>query len=130
MATYTGVAGSVKVAANTIAEITGFSVETSATTIEDSALTDAASTFKVGRTGWTASVECMWDATDTTGQNSMVAGNSMAFIFYVDGTKTGKPTIAGTGIITGVPVTVSNDSLVTTSFSIQGTGALTYGTAV
>jgi hypothetical protein len=129
MATYTGVAGTVKVAAATIAEITGFSIETSGTTIEDSALTDAASTFKVGRTSWTASIECMWDPTDTTGQNAMVVGNSMAFIFYVDGSATGKPTIEGTGIITGVPVTVSNDALVTTSFAIQGTGALTYGTA-
>ena len=128
MATYTGSAGLVTVAGNTIAEIVGFSVDTQANTIEDSELTDSTATYKVGRTSWTGSVECHWDPTDTTGQNSMVSGNSMAFIFYFRGDSTGDPTIEGTAIVTGVSTNASDESMISHTYTLQGTGSLTYGT--
>ncbi len=128
MTTYAGSSGLVKVATNTVAEIVSFSADTSASTIEDSNLNDTTQSFKAGRTSITASVECHWDPTDTNGQNSMVAGNSMAFVLLPRGSTTGDPTIEFTGIVTGVSTGIQSEAIISQTYSVQGSGAVTYGT--
>jgi len=130
MSTYSGNGGTVKVATNTIAEILSFSIDSSAATIDDTALSDTASSFKAGKTSWTASIECHFDPTDTNGQNSMVVGNSMSFVFYQRGETTGDPTITGTAIITSTSSSNASDSIISQTYSLQGTGALAYGVIV
>jgi len=68
MATHTGSEGTVKVGANTIAEIRSFSIEESAETLEDTSMGDTARTYKPSLTTFTATVDVLWDDTDTTGQ--------------------------------------------------------------
>ena len=56
MATFSGSAGVVKAGGNAIGEITSFSVEQTADTIEDTSMGDSAKTYKSSLTSFTASI--------------------------------------------------------------------------
>ncbi|MDJ0806449.1 MAG: hypothetical protein QNJ78_06400 [Gammaproteobacteria bacterium] len=130
MANHTGVDGVVTIGGNTIAELKTFSIEESANTIEDSNLNSTASSFKAGKTSWTASIECHWDETDTTGQGAMTAGAEVTVIFLPEGNTSGDTKYTGTAIITGVSKAIAEEAIISQSFSLQGTGTLTAGTVV
>jgi len=127
MATFSGSAGVVKAGGNAIAEITSFSVEQTADTIEDTSMGDSAKTYKSSLTSFTASVDARFDDTDTA-QTSLSIGSSLAFLFQPEGSGSGAYQLSGTGIVTGVSQSQAHDGLVERSFSVQGTGALTIGT--
>lgn len=127
MATFSGSAGVVKVGGNAIAEITSFSVEQTADTIEDTSMGDSAKTYKSSLTSFTASVDARFDDTDTA-QTSLSIGSSLAFLFQPEGSGSGAYQLSGTGIVTGVSQSQAHDGLVERSFSVQGTGALAIGT--
>ena len=65
MATFKGSDGVVKAGGNAIAEIRSFSVEQTADTIEDTKMGDAARTYKSSLTSFTASIDALFDDTDT-----------------------------------------------------------------
>jgi|TARA_R100001015_G_C4633330_1_gene198142 hypothetical protein len=127
MATFSGSAGVVKAGGNAIGEITSFSVEQTADTIEDTSMGDSAKTYKSSLTSFTASVDARFDDTDTA-QTAMTIGSSLAFLFQPEGSGSGAYQLSGTGIVTGVSQSQAHDGLVERSFSVQGTGALTIGT--
>jgi hypothetical protein len=127
MATFSGSAGVVKAGGNAIGEIRSFSVEQSSDVIEDTKMGDSARTFKPSLTQFTASVEALFDDTDTA-QTSMTIGSELAFLFQPEGSGSGAYQLSGTGIVTGISQSQSFDGLVERSFSVQGTGALTIGT--
>jgi|TARA_Y100001938_G_scaffold77853_1_gene107625 hypothetical protein len=127
MATFSGSAGVVKAGGNAIGEIRSFSVEQSGDVIEDTKMGDSARTFKPSLTQFTASVEALFDDTDTA-QTSMTIGSELAFLFQPEGSGSGAYQLSGTGIVTGISQSQSFDGLVERSFSVQGTGALTIGT--
>ena len=127
MATFSGSAGVVKAGGNAIGEIRSFSVEQSSDVIEDTKMGDSARTFKPSLTQFTASVEALFDDTDTA-QTAMTIGSELAFLFQPEGSGSGAFQLSGTGIVTGISQSQSFDGLVERSFSVQGTGALTIGT--
>jgi hypothetical protein len=127
MATFSGSAGVVKAGGNAIGEIKSFSVEQSSDVIEDTKMGDSARTFKPSLTQFTASVEALFDDTDTT-QEALTIGSELAFLFQPEGSGSGAYQLSGTGIVTGISQSQSFDGLVERSFSVQGTGALTIGT--
>ena len=127
MATFSGSAGVVKAGGNAIGEIRSFSVEQSSDVIEDTKMGDSARTFKPSLTQFTASVEALFDDTDTA-QTSMTIGSELAFLFQPEGSGSGAYQLSGTGIVTGISQSQSFDGLVERSFTVQGTGALTIGT--
>lgn len=127
MATFSGSAGVVKAGGNAIGEIRSFSVEQSGDVIEDTKMGDSARTFKPSLTQFTASVEALFDDTDTA-QTAMTIGSELAFLFQPEGSGSGAYQLSGTGIVTGISQSQSFDGLVERSFSVQGTGALTIGT--
>ena len=127
MATFSGSAGVVKAGGNAIGEIRSFSVEQSSDVIEDTKMGDSARTFKPSLTQFTASVEALFDDTDTT-QEALTIGSELAFFFQPEGSGSGAYQLSGTGIVTGISQSQSFDGLVERSFSVQGTGALTIGT--
>jgi hypothetical protein len=127
MATFSGSAGVVKAGGNAIGEIRSFSVEQSGDVIEDTKMGDSARTFKPSLTQFTASVEALFDDSDTA-QTSMTIGSELAFLFQPEGSGSGAYQLSGTGIVTGISQSQSFDGLVERSFSVQGTGALTIGT--
>lgn len=128
MATHKGSEGLVKVGSNTVAEVTGFSFDETADTIEDTALSDSARTYVTDYTSSSGSVDCMWDETDTTGQGAMTIGASVTLNLYPEGADSGDTYYSVTALITGITRANAMGSMVTASFSFQGTGAVTAST--
>ena len=127
MATFKGKDGVVKVGSNAIGEIRNFSVEESADTIEDTSMGDSARTYKDSLTQFTASIDALFDDGDTA-QTALTIGSSATFSFLPEGDSSGKYSLSGSGIVTGISRSQSYDGLVEISFSLQGSGALTIGT--
>ena len=125
MATHAGSEGTVKVGANAIAEIRSFSVEETGETIDVSSMGDTARTYLVGLKTYTASIDCLWDETNTTGQGALTVGASVTLNLYPEGATAGDIYYTGSAIVTGRTITSSHDGLVELSISCQGSGALT-----
>jgi hypothetical protein len=128
MATFKGSDGIVKAGGTAIGTIRSFSVDQTADTIEDTKMGDSARTYKSSLTSFTASIEAIFDDTDSV-QESLTIGTELAFLFQPEGDDTGDYQLSGQGIVTGVSQTQSFDDLVMRSFTIQGTGPLNVGTA-
>jgi|TARA_E500000318_G_scaffold5463_1_gene5578 hypothetical protein len=128
MATFKGSDGIVKAGGTAIAEIRSFSVEQTADTIEDTKMGDSARTYKPSLTSFTASIDAIFDDTDSV-QESLTIGAELAFLFQPEGSTTGDYQLSGSGIVTGISQSQSFDGLVERSFTVQGNGALTVGTA-
>jgi len=93
MATHTGSEGTVKSGANAIAEIRSYTISETGDTIEDSSMGDSSRTYKAGLKTFTASVECFWDETDTTGQGSFDVGSTVTLNVYPEGATTGEESL-------------------------------------
>ncbi len=128
MATHTGSEGVIKSGANTVAEVRSYTVSETGDTIEDTSMGDASRTYKAGLKTWTASVEAMWDETDTSGQGSFDVGSSVTLNVYPEGSSTGDIYYTGSAIVTGKTVNATFDGMVEASFTLQGTGALSEST--
>jgi len=129
MATHTAANGVIKVGSDSVAEITGYSLEYTSDTVEDTAIGDSARTYIPTLKSFTASLDAFWDETDTNGQGALTVGTSITFSIYPEGDTTGDTYYTGTGIITGRTITSSVGEMITASFSVQGSGDLTETTA-
>tara|TARA_S200002703_G_scaffold126860_1_gene113452 strand:+ start:576 stop:962 length:387 start_codon:yes stop_codon:yes gene_type:complete len=127
MATFSGSAGVVKAGGNAIGEIRSFTVDQTSDTVEDTAMGDATRSYKATLKSFTASVDALFDDTDTA-QTAMTIGASLTFLFQPKGSGSGAYQLSGDAIVTGISQTQSFDGLVERSFTVQGTGALTPGT--
>jgi len=127
MATFKGSDGVVKAGSNAIGEIKNFTVEESADVLEDTSMGDTAKTYKSSLTSFTASVEGLFDDTDTA-QTAMTIGSELTFTFLPEGDSSGDYSLSGSGIVTGIGRSQAHDGLVEIRFSVQGSGALTIGT--
>ena len=123
MATHHGKEGVVTIGGTTLGNATGFTVDTTHDTVEDTALGNSMKTFLVGRGTYTASIDMNFDETDT-GQTTMVQGAELTFAFLPEGNESGDRKFSGTGIVTGMSVGVTLDGVTTRTVSIQGTGGL------
>lgn len=130
MANHTGSEGTVKVGANTIAEIRSYSVEETSDTVEDTTMGDSYRTHKATLKSWTGSVDVFWDEADTTGQGALTVGSQVTMNFYPEGASAGvsEKYLTGDAIVTGKTVTASYDGMVESSITVQGTGSLTTST--
>lgn len=125
MATETSANGVIKVGSNAVAEVTGYSINYTSDTVEDTAIGDSARTYKATLKSYTASVDVMYDQTDTTGQLALDVGTEISYSLYPSGETSGDVYYSGTGIITGRTITGSLGEMITASFEIQGSGDLT-----
>lgn len=125
MANHSGNSGDVTVGANIVAEVLDFSLTESAATIENSALGDAADTHIVGSTNWNGSINCYWDETDSTGQEAMTIGASVALHLRPEGAGTTNIDFNGTATIETIERGLSRNGMVTAAFTFKGNGALT-----
>ena len=128
MAVQTSADGVIKSGANAVAEITSFSFEQTSDTTEDTVIGDTDRTYKATLKSFTATIEGFYDPADTNGQETLEPGASISFSIYPHGESVGDVEITGSGIITGKTISNTVGEMVTASFSVQGTGALTYGT--
>lgn len=125
MANHTGNAGSVTISANAVAEILSFSLSEGVNVIDSTAIGDAADTHEVGTVNWNASISCFWDETDSTGQEALTIGASVAVHLLPEGAGSTNIDFNGQASVTSIERSVANNSIITASFSIQGDGALT-----
>lgn len=128
MANHRGSEGVVKNGANTIAEITGWSLSTTANTINDTLMADTWDTYQVGTLGWSGSLTGFWDETDTNGQVAFQEGDSVTLNLYAEGDGAGDTYFTGAVIVTGVEYGSGVNGMVTWSASFQGSGALSITT--
>lgn len=125
MATHTGSEGTVKVGANTVAEIRSFSIDETGDTLEDTTMGDTARTYKSSLTSFSGSVDVFYDETDTTGQGALTVGAEITINAYPEGDAAGDTYKSGSAIVTGVSLSSSFDGMVESSITFQGNGALT-----
>ena len=128
MATHHGKEGVVTAGGSGVGELTGFTLETTADVVEDTALTDATKSFVAGRTSFSGTLEMSYDETDSP-QQTLTAGTTIAFILGPEGNSSGDEIFTGSGIVSGMSINVTLDGITTRSVTFQGTGTLTRGTA-
>ncbi len=129
MATFKGNSGTVKVGANAIAEIRSYNIDETMDTIEDTAMGDTYRTYKTSLKSFSGSVDVFFDDTDTNGQGALLVGSEVTLTFLMEGDTTGSHSLSGSALVTGRTITGSFDGMVEASLTLQGTGALTEGTA-
>lgn len=127
MATHHGKEGVITIGGTTLNNATGFTVDTTHDVVEDTALGNSMKSFLVGRGTFTFSIDMNFDETDS-GQTTMVQGAELTFAFLPEGNESGDRKFSGTGIVTGMSVSVPLDGVITRTVTGQGTGGLTIGT--
>ena len=127
MATHHGKEGVVTIGGTTLGNATGFTVDTTHDVVEDTALGSSMKSFLVGRGTFTASIDMNFDETDS-GQTTLVQGAELSFAFLPEGNASGDRKFSGSGIVTGMSVSVPLDGVITRTVSLQGNGGLTIGT--
>ena len=127
MATHHGKEGVITIGGTTLGNATGFTVDTTHDVVEDTALGSSMKSFLVGRGTFTFSIDMNFDETDS-GQTTMVQGAELTFAFLPEGNESGDRKFSGSGIVTGMSVSVPLDGVITRTVTGQGTGGLTIGT--
>ena len=127
MAIVHGKEGVIKAGGSVVSDVTGFALETSGDVVETTALGESVKSFTAGTTAFSGNINVNFNRADSV-QNTLLAGSQIAFILYPEGATSGDRTYTGSGIVTGMSVDNSLDSMVTKSVTFQGTGALTIGT--
>jgi predicted secreted protein len=126
MAATAGKGGKLVIGAADGVNIASWSLSLDADMLETTALGDDWKEFLAGLNGWTVSVEAHFDKADTTGQiaiqNAILAGTSLSVKLYVDDTNY----YSGTVYVSNQSINDSVSDLVTASYSLQGSGALSY----
>jgi hypothetical protein len=128
MTTHRGNSGVLKVGASptAVAELTGFTIQTSIGTNDDTAQGDAARTFKSDALPtWSGSMRGWYFPADTNGQAVVKEGAELAMEASPTGTTTGLTKLAGNIIVTGRTITSDNGAIVNFEATFQGTGPLT-----
>ena len=124
MATHVGTSGVVKVGANAVAEVTGFTIDETNDTVEDTSLTDTSKSYKALRKDATGTVECHWDETDTNGQVALAVGSEVTLNLYPEGDTSGDTYYTGTAIVTGVSQAVTLDGIISRTINVQFSGGV------
>ena len=124
MATHVGTSGVVKVGTDTVAEVTGFTIDETNDTVEDTSLTDTSKTYKALRSDATGTIECHWDETDSSGQGALTVGASVTLNLYPEGADAADTYYTGSAIVTGVSQNVSLDGVIARTITVQFSGGV------
>jgi hypothetical protein len=126
MANHHGTEGVVRVGANSVAEVTGFSFTQTAEYAESTTLADTDKKYNViAIKSWNGSVTCFWDETDTNGQIALAPGANVALVLAPEGVDTGDTRYSGNALVTEITRNVQRGAITEISFNFVGNGALT-----
>jgi hypothetical protein len=128
MATHVGTSGVVKVGTDTVAEVTGFTIDQSNDTVEDTTLTDTSKTYKVLRSDATGTIECHWDETDSSGQGALTIGASVTLNLYPEGSDSADTYYTGSAIVTSLSQSVTLDGVISRTINVQFSGGVSVST--
>lgn len=126
MAKIHGKSGAVYLGANEVLEVKSWSYDETVETADATAMGDTEKSYLAGVKDGSGSVTCLWDPDDTTGQNALTTGSSVALNLYPEGEGAGGVELAGTVIVTGRSPSGDLGAVVEISFTFQG--VLTEGT--
>lgn len=120
-----GKSGLLKISANTMSEVTNWSLDASADMLESTSLGDSWKENTPGLKEWSASCDISWmmtDAAQLACQTAYLASTSVAVSLYVNATNF----YSGTAYISSMNVEDAVDGLVTATLELTGSGALAY----
>ena len=128
MATYKGQDGVFQAIASggtlaSVSQLKSWEISEESEAIESTAMGDTSKTFVTGIKGWTASCEVLYDLSNAV-QADLVVGETVDVKIWPN-TVSQAESYAGTGIVTSTSQSGALGDLVTSSISVQGTGALT-----
>ena len=128
MATYRGQDGVFQAitSGGTLASVTSlksWSIEENIDAIESTVMGATSKTYSAGIKGWTASCELLYDLSDAV-QADLVVGETVDIKIWPN-TVSQAESFAGSGIVTATSQSGAIGDIVTSSVSVQGTGALT-----
>ena len=125
MAVYVGNAASLKVGANTVAEMDSYTLDIQTGLEETQSFGDTWKERTATIQEWSGSGAGRWDTTDTNGhialKTAFLGGTTATMRFYIDGTNY----YSGSAFVQA-SMSASENGLVTVSYTFTGTGALTY----
>lgn len=131
MTTYRGNAGVLKLGASptAVAELTGFTIQTTIGMLDDTAQGDAARSHKSDALpDFSGSMRGHYYPDDTGGQAVVVEGAELDFEGSPIGTSAGLAKLSGKIIVQGVTITSDNGAIVSFEATFQGTEGLNRGT--
>ena len=122
-----GKSGKLGMGANTVVDVSSWSMDLGADTLDVTALGDDWKKFIAGLKEWSASAEGFYSVhTDTAGQKALqdayLGSTEVSLKLYVNATNY----YSGSAYISGLSVEDPVDDTVSISFEFQGTGPLTY----
>lgn len=121
MSTTHGNDGLVYIGANGVAEVTAFTYNETMALTDDSACGDTEETYlEDGKKVGSGSVNCHWDPSDSTGQEALTAGASVALKLYPQGNASGDVFYEGTVKVESTDLGVDKGSINSRSFSYKG----------
>lgn len=122
MAVLKGKDGSISAGLNNLANITSFTINEEADTLETTSMGNAGyKTFVGSLKSWSGTVEAIFDDTDT----AVGTGSEITLTVLVDDGSSTQVQYSGSCIVTSKSVEVGVADLVTVTFEVTGTGALT-----
>lgn len=129
MANFRGMDGSIRFAANVVAEIKEWALNATIEELDDSVMGDNWATVVGGISRWTGSGTAQLDYGDTTGQKAIIdklliatpASSSTALELRISATKF----FTGNALVSGVSVNAGLGQIVMVSFNFTGNGQLT-----
>ena len=122
MAVLKGKDGSISAGLNNLANITSFTINEEADTLETTAMGNAGyKTFVGSLKSWSGTVEAVFDDTDS----AVAVGSAITLTVVVDDGSSNQVQYSGSCIVTSRSVEVGVADLVTVSFDVTGSGALT-----
>ena len=128
MATFAGKDGIVELGTDAVSQVRRFDLTTEASVADDTVMGATWESHLVTFRRWSGTIECLWDDSDTTGQDVLLEGASVTVHLLPEGTVTGDVDYTGTATVTQVVRRVAHDGLVEATFNFQGSGALTVTT--
>lgn len=111
-----------------IGEVTGFSINQTADTIETSTMGSNDRSYVASLKSFSGSVDVLHSVTAGDNHDEFAVGSSLTLELYPNGTASGEKYFEGAVLCTGKDVTSSFNDMVTATYSFQGTGALAENT--
>jgi len=122
MAVLKGKDGSISAGLNNLANITSFTINEEADTLETTAMGNAGyKTFVGSLKSWSGTVEAVFDDTDS----AVTVGSAITLTVVVDDGSSNQVQYSGSCIVTSRSVEVAVADLVGVTFEVTGSGALT-----
>ena len=128
MSTVHGKDGVLKIASTAVAESSTWTIEITNEVAEHSVIGRDWRDYTAGQSGFTIEMEGYYD-TDDSAQGSLIPGATVAFELYPGGESSGEVQYAGNAVVQTLSNVNANDSMVTFSATLQGTGTLTTASA-